>query len=75
MGKEKTKDEGQGSGSKAESELYILSACGQSLKWALKKFIKDGKISHDLAGKVITQFEKVRREGGCSKACRQYVLN
>ena len=75
MGKEKTKDEGQGSGSKAKSELYILSSCGESLKTALKKFIEDGKITHDLAEKVITQLEKVRREGGCSKAFRQYVLN
>ncbi len=75
MGKEKTKDEGQGSGSKVESDLYILSSFGQSLKMALKKFIEDGKITHDLAKKVNTQFEKVRREGGCSKACRQYVLN
>lgn len=75
MKKQEIKDEGQGSGSKAESETYRMSSGGESLKEALKKYVDDGKITHHLAEKMLTQFEKVRREGGCSKVFRQYVLS
>lgn len=75
MKKQKIKDGGQGSGSNADSVLYRMSSGGQSLQEVLKKFIDDGKITHDLAKKVLTQFEKVWREGGCSKAFRHCVLN
>ena len=55
---------GQGSESMADFDLYRKSLCGGSLNEALNKFVDDGKITPDLAKKVLIQFEKVRREGG-----------
>jgi hypothetical protein len=60
----------QGSGSMADFDLYRKSLCGESLNEALNKFVNDGKITPDLAKKVLNQFEKVRREGGYFKAFR-----
>ena len=48
----------------ADFDLYRKSLCGGSLNEALNKFVDDGKITPDLAKKVLIQFEKVRREGG-----------
>lgn len=59
----------------ADFDLYAKSLCGGSLKEALNKFVDDGKITPDLAKKVLIQFEKVRREGGCFKAFRCYLLD
>jgi hypothetical protein len=45
----------------ADFDLYRKSSCGESLDEALNKFVNDGKITPDLAKKVLNQFEKVRR--------------
>lgn len=58
----------------ADFDLYRKSLCGGSLNEALNKFVDDGKITPDLAKKVLIQFEKVRRGEGCFKAFRYYFL-